>query len=171
MARKPGPINKTYGDWTIDNPNEPINPTETKNAKIWATCKCGTHQRVLRAQLRAGKTTSCTNCRNNRHNNWDYTLAPHHDTNYNIGSLHGRLEIISKPIPTNKAQGKNNRTVIVRCTCPKQTQFEAAIGHLLTGNTKSCGCYKSDGLTNANHRNEPTATELAQIEKETIPAH
>lgn len=156
-------MNKTYGNWTIDNPNEPTNPEEGKNTRIWATCTCGTHQRVYRAALRAGTTTSCTTCKyKNRHNKWDNTLPNTNNTDYSIGTIHGRLEIISNPIPTNIAQGKRNRTVKVRCTC--KTELEVPIGHLLNGNTKSCGCYKREGLQavnrrqSANHTNNPTKT-------------
>lgn len=146
MARKPGPINKHYGDWTVNNPDEPLDPADGKNTKIWCTCKCGNQHRVLRAGLRAGTTQSCTDCKKRRRTQrqWNYDLAPHKDTDHGIGSLHGRLEVISNPIPTDVANGKRNRTVLVRCTC--NTELEVAITNLLSGNTKSCGCYHREGL-------------------------
>lgn len=137
--RRIEPLEDHYGDWTV------LNPSDTAR-KVWCKCKCGTEREVWRHLLRAGQSLSCGCSRgtmkrdHNKGKTWDSSL--HCDTEVIPGARFGRLTVVGE------IQPGHNRTVLCQCECGKQRKV--VVGHLLKGNTKSCGCYRKDGIASLN---------------------
>lgn len=92
---------------------------------IW-DCKCllcGSKTTATTTQLKSGYKKSC-GCRKNRPNAKDLT-----------GQRFGRLTVI-------KRNGTNqHRRAIWRCKCDCGKYTDVSAADILSGNTKSCGCW------------------------------
>lgn len=123
--------------WTI---------TAVHGAFVNAICACGTKRRNIQAsKIRNGHTKSCGCYRHDhlRGKSWP-DLTENHDTatidDITPGDRYGRWTVLSKPY---SQPGKRNRVVDARCDC--DTQRPVVAGHLLSGRTKSCGCWRREG--------------------------
>lgn len=114
---------KTFGKWTVLGQGD---LDKWKN-RLWRVrCECGTERQVLGSNLRYGKSTSCGLCGNNEP-----------EDKY-IGKEFGRWTVIGIVGTTN---GKNT-VWRVRCQCG--TEKEVRRDNLLSGRSKSCGCWTSE---------------------------
>jgi hypothetical protein len=59
---------------------------------------------------------------------------------YKTGDIINRLMFI-KEVDPHKSLSRNTRKALFKCHCGKM--FEAIIRSVISGNTKSCGCYKT----------------------------
>lgn len=96
-----------------------------KQVVMWnCLCDCGNTTIVSRANLTSGNVISC-GCANRKYNNI-------------VGTKYGRLTIIEE-LPQKIVNGNSYRMVRCQCECGNivTTQFSS----ILSGVTKSCGCY------------------------------
>jgi hypothetical protein len=124
MAKKiPIIIGSKYGKLTIMEEVGSIN----KMIYVKVQCDCGTIKNIKVSHLRNGYTVSC-GC-------YQRETATNNKKNYE--EKYGRLRIIEEVDRLNP----KNRRVLVECDCGKR--FEIDLYSLKSGNSKSCGCYKS----------------------------
>lgn len=83
---------------------------------------------------------------------WDKKYAPW------VGKRFGYLTIISEPFYENKS-----RKIICRCDCGgiKTTR----VAHLISGKTKSCGCYRKKVASDTKSKNKKLLLNYASEEK------
>lgn len=167
MPRR-APMLKEYGDWIVDDPNEPDHPDDNpKNRRIACTCRlCGTRKRVFRNLLRHGMTSSHAQCPGRQ---WNYNLVARNDGAIFPGARFGRLTVTTGEIIPTRQGG--HRKVEVVCHHGEGSReepkvFTVAITDLLkeVGPTRSCRCYIRDN--NRRRQDGPTDEELAAIERE-----
>ncbi|WP_353949186.1 hypothetical protein ABNN70_06590 [Sporolactobacillus sp. Y61] len=95
-------------------------------------CDCGSQKVIRMYQLRAGKTKSC-GCLNR-----EITSAK---LTYDLtGKRFGRLTVLHRSDKHHKSQ--NN--AVWTCSCDCGNTIDVLSKYLLNGETKSCGCWKSD---------------------------
>lgn len=117
-------------------------------------CDCGNEVAVTTANLQYGNTKSCGCARKgNAPNRKDLT-----------GHVYGSITVIDKA-PSRKSA--RTTTGYWRCRCSCGTELEIPTGNLLSGNTTTCGCGRSDpvrraaislALTTHGHSNYNSAT-------------
>lgn len=115
-------IGKRYGSWTIQS----VSHKTYRYKKIFiCQCDCGKIKEVKEEHLCNGGSTSC-GC----------VVSPRHKP----GEKFGRLTLV-KHI---KVRNKNARLGrwLVKCDC--NNEIILPIGALISGNTRSCGCLKSE---------------------------
>lgn len=102
----------------------------SNGAVTWlCACDCGKTKVVIGYNMTCGRTTSC-GC---------YAKEKPRKVNDLQGKRFGRLLVISRFGSTPK---KQSATWLCLCDCGKSSVVMG--GHLLSGNTSSCGCYKID---------------------------
>lgn len=117
---------KTFGDLKV------IEYSGKKKASLWkCRCKCGKEIIVRGSSLTSGNTKSCGCSRNKLYDKRRKDLT---------GKRFGRLVAIS--YTTRKT--KNGTEVLWRCRCDCGNEVTVTLGKLVSGHTKSCGCYRSD---------------------------
>lgn len=57
---------------------------------------------------------------------------------------YGRLTVVDDATPILQTNGKRKRAVLARCDCGTERVF--VLTNLRSGNSKSCGCHKYDGM-------------------------
>lgn len=106
-------------------------PNVGHNTAWYCRCDCGKITKVSTTSLKKGFVKSC-GCASNH--NVDLT-----------GKRFGRLTVVKK-LPS-----QNNRSVwLCKCDCGNET--EAKLRDLMRGDTKSCGCFKSDKVKERNDK-------------------
>lgn len=116
-------VGNTYGYLTVI---ERAENTKEGRAQWLCQCKCGNTTVVLGKHLRSGNTKSC-GCLRVQHLTKDLT-----------GQNFGRLTVISR------SNSHSKRGAVWNCKCECGTNVEVVSSDLVNGNTKSCGCLKSD---------------------------
>lgn len=79
----------------------------------------------------------------------------------NIGGKYGRLTILSEESPHKYPSGKIQR--IVKCKCDCGNIIEITLLRILSGNTKSCGCFRREYSKEKNKTHGKTHTRLYNI--------
>lgn len=69
-------------------------------------------------------------------------MAPKPTVFVQAGQRFGRLTVIDPEVRKELPSGKTGRAAICRCDCGNMVT--PVVGSLVTGNTKSCGCFHSD---------------------------
>jgi len=112
---------QTFGKLTVISRAENV-IRSSKPAIMWeCVCECGNTKNIQSQSLREGKTKSCGCIR-------------HKDIS---GQVFGYLTAI-------KYIGIKNKNPLWLCDCPCGNSINATSNHLRSGDTKSCGCYKSE---------------------------
>ena len=116
-------LGNKYGKLTVLERAE-----NTKDGKTrWlCECECGNKIIALGTNLRKGNTKSC-GC-----------LRAQHLIKDLVGQKFGRLTV------TSRSNSRNKRGVVWNCKCECGTIVEVVSSDLVNGNTKSCGCLKTD---------------------------
>lgn len=99
----------------------------------YCRCDCGKYVNVLYCNLRAGKTKSCGCLRRD--------LTSERMLKDLTGKKIGRLTVIKI------MEGRYNRQIKYLCKCECGNETVVAGHNLITGRTKSCGCFNIDKLT------------------------
>lgn len=108
-----------------------IRKTDGRKVVQWkCLCDCGNYTTVEPSNLKSGHTTSCGCNRNGRFIKRQEDLF--------IGKLFGYLEVVSKY--------NDNDFWNCVCRCGKTVVVEGS--NLVSGNTKSCGCYQRERARN-----------------------
>lgn len=81
------------------------------------------------------------------------TNGPRHKAR-TVGTMFGRWEVIGPAEPYYVA-GHSYERLMCRCSCEKHTIRSVRIDHLLLGTTNSCGCLRSEHLSDAIKNNRP----------------
>lgn len=119
MSRFKSVLNLPFGDWMVI---EEIETGSTRRVKC--RCRCGREDMVYVSHLRSGHSTGCRVCSN-------FESA--------IGETFNYLTVTSEP---EKGLGSGiHRRVMCSCICGKE-DILIRLGHLRSGETKSCGCMK-----------------------------
>jgi hypothetical protein len=142
-------IAKTYGRWTVLS-TQRIYEDDPRFPKIRCICSCGTEKLVHLHRLRAGKSLSCGCYKKDRLTQpWENPIPHKTYTNQDLhpGNTIWRFTILSDPYT-----GKDRKRYIdVECQGsqehPHKIRRTVNTWNLLTGNTKSCGCYKTENST------------------------
>lgn len=67
------------------------------------------------------------------------------------GEIFGRLTVIDLAYSARRRNGKaGERVMLCQCECECGNKVEVKTSNLKSGNTKSCGCYKSDMTIQSN---------------------
>lgn len=137
--RKATPINigDRYGSLMVIEDSQ----EKRRGEVLWkCRCDCGNYTNVVGSKLRSGHTTSC-GCKSSR-NSIGKRVAK--DL---TGQRFGRLLAI-KLDDEKSSDGKN--LWLCRCECGNNIKVRASC--LLSGHTKSCGCYKRDLIAENGNR-------------------
>ena len=112
-----------------------IEPIRIKGQKVkWkCQCECGNFILVTGSDLRRGHITSC-GCSKGEKLIKDLT-----------GQTFGKLTALYYLKERDK-----NRYIVWHCRCDCGNEVDISSNSLLTGNTKSCGCYQREQTSNAN---------------------
>lgn len=94
-----------------------------KSPKWLCKCSCGKEIYVFANGLKSGFTKNCGSAFHSKH----------------IGEKFGRLTVLPDAIPRN---GSTSKKYLCRCDCGKYTYV--TISNLMSGNTRSCGCYNKE---------------------------
>lgn len=94
---------------------------------------CGAEFKCIRSQIR--KRIGCKACTNNN------KLKVH------VGDKFAKLTVLEI---LDKKNADNRRICMVQCSCNNNTVFYTNTHHLLTGNTKSCGCMQKEKVIEMN---------------------
>ena len=109
-----------------------------KNMYYWlCRCDCGNIKSINAGHLRVGKIHSCGCLRSEK--------AKRNQTYIESGSVFGRLKYLSDTEERTKS-----RRVISTCLCSCGKEVKIVKNDLLTGHTKSCGCYKLSVISTKN---------------------
>lgn len=112
--------NKKFGDWVV--------LSESLKRNYWTfKCKCGCIKDVYYANLLNGKSKNCINC--------GMKCRQKNAENAKIGKKFGRLTI------TKRDPAKKN---FFFCKCECGNIKSISYNQLLSGKTKSCGCFKKE---------------------------
>lgn len=96
----------------------------TPNGKVWkCKCSCGKFTNVVSARLLSGKTKSC-----------GHIKYEHKRIKELIGKKFGRLEILS--------ESEKSGYCICECECGNIGEYY--ISNVISGKTRSCGCFQKD---------------------------
>lgn len=129
------PNGTVFGLLTVIKEAEPrYFPSSTQGHRQFeCECQCGARTQVLLSSLRAGNTTSC-GC---------HMGKSHRQIVVEPGEVFNRLTVI-KEIESRRVSGAMMRRVQCRCACGRIVNLY--LGGLRAGQTKSCGCLRSDIL-------------------------
>lgn len=110
----------------INKVDRPIESKSKRNSFWLCECVCG--KKIVRdaTSLRFSNNSSC-GCKNNNKLK-DLT-----------GQRFGRLVVLSRDIDKERKENRKGASWKCKCDCGKETS--ASCGSLLSGTTKSCGCY------------------------------
>jgi hypothetical protein len=123
-------IGQRFGCLIVTGPGEPyISPKGQKQRRVACICDCGKITNPSGYALQKGVTKSC-GCK--------MDLYPPLVS----GQRFGRLTVIGPGDPRISPRGVITARVICLCDCGNEVTL--AKGHLESGNTKSCGCFKRD---------------------------
>lgn len=134
MGRKIDLTGKVFGYWTVIEEDKAL--TRLKRTTYWkCKCKCGTEKSVAGASLRNNLSKSC-GCYNEEVLRSRSTVK--------IGKKYGRLLVVKS---AKDEENKNNSSwnpskFLCQCDCGNTTIVYGPA--LISGNTKSCGCYKKE---------------------------
>lgn len=106
--------------------------------KIWVRCECGTKFKADMSAVRLGRIYRCSACSH---------LARRKDKR---GRRYGRLTVIDRAGPKD----------LWRCRCDCGAERIVGGCALLSGNTKSCGCYSRDATSDRRGSNYTKGTTL-----------
>ena len=122
-------IGQRFGKWTV------VGLPESRRIKngscrsyVAVVCDCGTPGSVSISGLSSGQSTSCS-CSRIKHK-------------VKAGDMFGRLSIIRELDREIGSKGEKKRVVECVCACGIIKTYK--LQYLLTGHTKSCGCYHRD---------------------------
>lgn len=118
-------------------------------AKWICQCDCGTVKSIAGCNLVSGGTTSCGCSRGKTLGRSDKRLG----TLELVGKRFGRLIVLSKV-------GVVNHKSVWKCLCDCGNEVSVIGSKLLSGGTKSCGCYRTDRTKEANTRHGQSRTKL-----------
>ena len=119
----------------IERGEDYINPKNGTRLKRWlCRCDCGNTTLVATNSLTSGNTKSCGCYRKRGNHRKDIA-----------GQQFGRLTAVE---PSEKDDTRDELTWKCLCDCGNTVYVPAK--YLLSGNTKSCGCLKMDGLLERN---------------------
>lgn len=122
---------KRFGHWVVLNRDLSDQSTSKQGARWLCKCDCGRVKSVLGYSLKDGRTTSC-GCQSRLRIN-DLT-----------GQKFGKLTVIRQDL--NSTSNRPGAKWICRCDCGNDISVPA--GRLKSGQTKSCGCLKSQSFSN-----------------------
>jgi len=126
MARFNNLTGKKFGFLTV------ISLHSTGTRTFWnVVWDCGTMKKIEAYTLHKGRTLSC-GCKKRE------LTTKKIRKQIEIGSVFGKLKIISETDIKYLPSGQSNRTFVVKCECG--TVKEVRLVHLLHHKTKSCGC-------------------------------
>ena len=129
-AKIPSQIGLKYGRLTIIDEK-----FIDKKRVAFCICDCGKNHSANVHKLRIGHTTSC-GCYNL------YNLKkPKLESQ--VGKKYGRLVIVEDSL-----MGGNKRSIEAICDCGKKVNVR--LNYLRSGHSKSCGCYRSEKVTDEN---------------------
>lgn len=113
-----------------------ILPDGRKQRRYECLCDCGNTCCVRVNDFRSGKSTSC-GCKRNKAN---------HDRMFEdlTGQTFGRLTVVRRVEDHITITGTKRVSWLCKCTCGNYCVVTAI--SLKSGNTKSCGCYKSESI-------------------------
>ena len=111
-----------------------ITPKGKKRARWLCQCECGNSTIVLASCLKNGSIQSC-GCLHKE------TVSQLNGKNL-IGQKFGRLTVVSQ----NKNYTGSEKILCWHCVCDCGNECDVVSRNLLSGNTKSCGCYKKDKM-------------------------
>ena len=107
------------------------------NQVLWkCLCDCGNIVEIRSNNLRRGHTKSC-GCYNSEKSSQRTYIDL-------TGQVFGRLTVLEDV-------GRKNNQVLWKCLCDCGNTIEIRAGHLRSGNTQSCGCYKQEQSGEKNH--------------------
>lgn len=132
-------IGKRYEHLLVEKEVDPwILPNGRKQRRMQCLCDCGKRCFPRLNDLQSGKATSC-GCKRNKSN---------HDRMFEdlTGNRYARLLVIRRIEDKTQPNGDKKVNWLCLCDCGKYTT--ATSHELKSGNTKSCGCYKSDAIHN-----------------------
>ena len=118
-------VGRTFGKWTVleKSPNRPKNG----HTRWICRCSCGTIREVDGGHLLGGRSTSC---------------GCSHVDNTTAANLTGQKFHRWTAIEKVGKDKKNN--ILWRCVCECGSEGVISAHRLLSGSSKSCGCFKSD---------------------------
>ena len=126
-------------------------PEKRGSGYLWrCRCDCGEETVATVNQLRNGGVTSCGCARRDALRNRSKDIS---------GQEFGRLTAI-EPL-TRRSQG----SVVWKCRCDCGRECEVSYNSLMQGNTKSCGCMKTDHKQLPLHYVDGTCVELLNRDK------
>lgn len=79
----------------------------------------------------------------------------------NVGDRFGKLSVLYETDPRIDKRGKDVRQFILLCDCGNITK--AALGHLRSGHTNSCGCYQKEQVGKSHLTHGETGTRLYRL--------
>jgi hypothetical protein len=118
IDRKPG-IGEEFGEWTVTGDVERLYRIHWG---VPCRCQCGTERVVGLKPLLSGASRSCGRCSRRK---------------ASTGSHWGRWKVLGEVT----GDGRRSR-VLCRCQCGAEQIV--ALRHLLSGASRSCGCYRAD---------------------------
>lgn len=116
-------------------------PNNKDGRAMWrCQCKCGNELLVMGKHLRSGNTKSCGCYQKERAT--ESNLKRGGDL---TGKRFGKLVVLEEAGFIKKSDGRNSR--LWKCQCDCGNIFFAQHVYLTSGDTKSCGCIRSQGET------------------------
>lgn len=135
-------IGKKFGRLTVLD----LDHVTERGRTYWlCECECGKNTIVERGNLRYGHTTSC-GCKRSEIEDL-------------VGQKFGRLTVIK----FDHSDSRHESYWLCECSCENKTLVCASRTHLLTGNTVSCGCYRSDNMRERSTTHGMSSTRLYHI--------
>lgn len=141
-------IGNTYGYLTVISRAE---NDKNGRARWLCKCKCGNEVIVMGKNLRTGNTKSC-GCYKKESPGMRADLT---------GKRFGKLLVIGEP-------QTGTRGTIWKCLCDCGTICYKVSADLIHGNTKSCGCYKTELHSTMNDLTNQTFGELTALFSDTV---
>lgn len=134
-------IGRKYGRLTVLK----LDHTTTRRTYWLCECDCGNTTVVERGNLTTGHTTSC-GCKKT-------------EVESLVGQKFGRLTVIK----IDHMDYRHESHWLCECDCQDRTIISVSRSHLLSGNTVSCGCYRSDNMRRRSTTHGMSSTRLYNI--------
>lgn len=121
-----------------------IDPYPSGARRLLCKCDCGNERIVIASRFNDGTIKCCEECSVLEHRQ---KLIDKYQ--FMVGQQYGRLKV-------DKIYYKEGAGVVAHsiCSCENHTECIHGVNYLLSGNTKSCGCYERDIISTQKHHNK-----------------